>query len=297
MEDDEYKMKHFTYYSKIVMMIVVGIQFILFIVFIVSVHNVGSIMNNIYNNKEPYNDYYIRNHYLDDFQFIFEEQNQAIDTCFAFFIISFTIFLIESIVAFSCGGKCSENNEVFIIIFEKMNHILIILTFTIIQFLYVISCLIIPIYLDRVRTFKKYFEDCAKDDRDELNAFNQSIDGDIDSIETCISKYVGLLVVSFTFLFIFLFLYFIIINLYKEVCCNMRNICDRTSRCMENFFRCFYDNSYYVFTLCRKARDKNINEIQEEINNIKEEIARKTCEIQDMMKNNIDLRIENIELL
>ena len=29
-----------------------------------------------------------------------------------------------------------------------MNHILIILTFTIIQFLYVISCLIIPIYLD-----------------------------------------------------------------------------------------------------------------------------------------------------
>ena len=261
MEDDEYKMKHFTYYSKIVMMIVVGIQF------------------------------------------IFEEQNQAIDTCFAFFIISFTIFLIESIVAFSCGGKCSENNEVFIIIFEKMNHILIILTFTIIQFLYVISCLIIPIYLDRVRTFKKYFEDRAKEakisvpyiyDRDELNA---SIDGDIDSIETCISKYVSLLVVSFTFLFIFLFLYFIIINLYKEVCCNMRNICDRTSRCMENFFRCFYDNSYYVFTLCRKARDKKINEIQEEINNIKEEIARKTCEIQDMMKNNIDLRIENIELL
>ena len=193
MEDDEYKMKHFTYYSKIVMMIVVGIQFILFIVFIVSVHNVGSIMNNIYNNKEPdnyYYYYYIRNR-LDDFQFIFEEQNQAIDTCFAFFIISFTIFLIESIVAFSCGGKCSENNEVFIIIFEKMNHILIILTFTIIQFLYVISCLIIPIYLDRVRTFKKYFEDWAKEakisgpyfyDRD---AFNQSIDGDIDSIEIC----------------------------------------------------------------------------------------------------------------
>jgi len=181
--------------------------------------------------------------------------------------------------------------------------VLCILTFTIIQFLYVISCLIIPIYLDRVRTFKKYFEDWAKEakisvpyfyDRD---AFNQSIDGDIDSIETCISKYVSLLVVSFTFLFIFLFLYFIIINLYKEVCCNMRNICDRTSRCMENFFRCFYDNSYYVFTLCRKARDKKINEIQEEINNIKEEIARKTCEIQDMMKNNIDLRIENIELL
>jgi hypothetical protein len=251
-------------------------------------------MNNIYNNKELDNGYYIRN-LLVDFQFIFEEQNQAIDTCFAFFIISFTIFLIESIVAFSCGGKCSENNEVFIIIFEKMNHILIILTFTIIQFLYVISCLIIPIYLDRVRTFKKYFEDLAKEAK--ISAFNQSTDGDIDSIETCISKYVSLLVVSFTFLFIFLFLYFIIINLYKEVCCNMRNICDRTSRCMENFFRCFYDNSYYVFTLCRKARDKKINEIQEEINNIKEEIARKTCEIQDMMKNNIDLRIENIELL
>ena len=35
MEDDEYEMKDFTYYARIVMMIVLAIQLILFIVFIV----------------------------------------------------------------------------------------------------------------------------------------------------------------------------------------------------------------------------------------------------------------------
>ena len=34
MEDDDYKTRHFTYYSRIVMIIVTGIELILFIVFI-----------------------------------------------------------------------------------------------------------------------------------------------------------------------------------------------------------------------------------------------------------------------
>ena len=272
MEEDEYKMKHFTYYSKIVMMIVVGIQLILFIVFIVSVHNVSSIMNKISDNYKwiTFN-----------FTFIYDEQVQAIDTCFSFFIISFTVFLAEFIVNFSCKDNCCGYGICQTIFFE-LNHILIILTFTIIQFLYVISCLIIPIYLERVRTFKKKFFD--KDDED------------FDSVETCIKKYAALLVVSFVFLFIFLFLYFIIINLYKEVCCNMRNICDRTSRCMQSFFSCFYDNFYYFINCC-KMRESEFNELVKKIKKKREEIDGKTCEIQNLMKENIDLRIEKIELL
>jgi hypothetical protein len=251
MEDDDYKARHFTYYSKIVMMIVTGIELILFIVFIVVVHNVKSIMNKIYK-------HYIYYDSINDFSFIFDEQTQAIDACFAFFVISFVIFLVEFIVNFSCENKACENG-VLNLLFNQLNHILIILTFIIIQFLYVISCLIIPIYLDRVRTFKDYF------DENISNAFKDIKAPDIDSIDSCISKYAVLLAISFAFLFIFLFLYFIIINLYKEVCCNMRVICDRTNRCLANFGNCFFDNIFYFLSCC-KMKDTKLNTIVEQIN-------------------------------
>ena len=282
MEDDDYKARHFTYYSKIVMMIVTGIELILFIVFIVVVHNVKSIMNKIYK-------HYIYYGSINDFSFIFDEQTQAIDACFAFFVISFVIFLVEFIVNFSCENKACENG-VLNLLFNQLNHILIILTFIIIQFLYVISCLIIPIYLDRVRTFKDYF------DENISNAFKDIKAPDIDSIDSCISKYAVLLAISFAFLFIFLFLYFIIINLYKEVCCNMRVICDRTNRCLANFGNCFFDNIFYFLSCC-KMKDTKLNTIVEQIKKKKSEIAGKTSEIQNLMKENIDLRIENIQYL
>ena len=295
MEDDDYKTRHFTYYSKIVMMIVTGIQLILFIVFIVVTHNIQSIMNKIYTH---YNEYLKFNdgsgeHYdfqeINDFRFIFDEQTQAIDACFAFFVISFVIFLVEFIVNFSCENK-DCGNGVLNLLFNQLNHILIILTFIIIQFLYVISCLIIPIYLDRVRTFKDYF------DKEIDDKFKDKKEPDIDSIDSCVSKYAVLLAVSFAFLFIFLFLYFIIINLYKEVCCNMRVICDRSNRCLGNFGDCFFDNIFYFFTCCTN-KDPEINKLIEKITEKKREIAGKTSEIQNLMKENIDLRIENIQYL
>lgn len=296
MEDDDYKTRHFTYYSKIVMMIVTGIELILFIIFIVVIHNVQSIMNKIYNhynkiieftNEFGSLDYeYIK---INDFRFIFDEQTQAIDACFAFFVISFVIFLVEFIVNFSCENK-DCGNGVLNLLFNQLNHILIILTFIIIQFLYVISCLIIPIYLDRVRTFKDFFKESIRND------IKDTKEPDIDLIDSCISKYAVLLVVSFAFLFIFLFLYFIIINLYKEVCCNMRVICDRTNRCLGNFGDCFFDNIFYFFTCCT-MKDPELNDLIDQINNKKSEIAGKTSEIQNLMKENIDLRIENIQYL
>ena len=47
MEDDEYEMKDFTYYARIVMMIVLAIQLILFIVFIVVIYGVESDMDKL----------------------------------------------------------------------------------------------------------------------------------------------------------------------------------------------------------------------------------------------------------
>lgn len=291
MEDDDYRTRPFTYYSKIVMIIVTGIELILFIVFIVVVHNIKSIMYKIY---DHYNKYFeISGHYdeieIYDFRFIYDEQTQAIDACFAFFVISFFIFLVEFIVNFACEDK-DCGNGVLNLLFCELNHFLIILSFIIIQFVYLISCLIIPIYLDRVRTFKDYFKLAISDNVGDTKKT------DIDSIDSCVNKYAVLLAISFAFLFIFLFLYFIIINLYKEVCCNMRVICDRTNRCLGHFGNCFFDNIFYFFTCCT-MKNQEFNELVDQINQKKSEIAGKTSEIQNLMKENIDLRIENIQYL
>ena len=99
------------YYSRIVMMIIYVVQLILLIYFIVAIHNFNDIMSSIYDH-----------HYTDgtydayDFRIIFNEHNQDIDTCFAFFIISLFVFLLEFITYFTCPNHV-YNFEYFNTIF------------------------------------------------------------------------------------------------------------------------------------------------------------------------------------
>ena len=76
----------------------------------------------------------------------------------------------------------------------------------------------------------------------------------------------------------------------------MRIICDRTNRCMGSFFGWFFDNFYYFLNCC-KMRESKFNDLVNKIKEKKQDIAGKTCEIQNLMKENIDLRIVNIEYL
>ena len=166
--------------------------------------------------------------------------------------------------------------------FEKLcrdwNHLITILTFVIGQFLYIIACLIIPIYLHRVRTIDDFFD--GRLDKDEM-----------DLIDSSIARYAVCLVISFVFLVIFIFLYFIILNLYKGVCCDMIEICRNTNRCIDSFFGCFLDNINYVFQGCKKPEE--VIKIEKQ----RDKIAEITCSIQNEMKKNIELRVKNIELL
>lgn len=290
------------YYSRIVMMIIFAVQLILLIVFIVTIHGVDSIMTDIYHDMGqcklycPYNDYvcegreywYCSNDNIPDFRYIFNEQNQGIDTCFAFFIISFVAFLLEFILHFACE-KHEYSVAFFNIVFNELNHFMIILTFTIAQFLYVIGCLLIPIYLDRIRTLKDFFDD-------KKNYVSTKEKDNEELFDKCIGRYVGLLIIGFVFLFLFIFLYFIIINLYKGVCCEMTIICDRTHKCLGSFFGCFADNVYFICNKCER-RDKTINGILQNIEKKEKEMAEVTCSIQDLMKDNIDIRIKNMEYL
>ena len=294
------------YYSRIVMMIIFAVQLILLIVFIVTIHGVDSIMTDIYHDIGQckkifdctYNEYtedydcgykmYCSSKDVPDFRSIFNEQKQGIDTCFAFFIISFVAFLLEFILHFACENH-NYSVSIFNTIFNELNHFMIILTFTIAQFLYVIGCLLIPIYLDRIRTLKDFL-DINKKYKSSKGEDNEEL------FDICIGRYVGLLIIGFVFLFLFIFLYFIIINLYKGVCCEMTIICDRTHKCLGSFFGCFADNVYFIFNKCER-KDKEINDIVKNIKEKEKEMAGVTCSIQDLMKDNIEIRIKNMEYL
>lgn len=285
MEDNVFELKDFTYYSRIVMMIVLAIQFILFIIFIVFIHDVKDLMDKV-NTHVSYFFHYLEDPY--DISDIFHEQTQGIDTCISFFVISFVVFLIEFIVHFGF-----DNHDYkwffFNLIFNSLNHLLTLLSFILAQFLYVIACLIIPIYLDRVTSFKDIYELILI----PLSAFPEQ---DMEKIDSCIGKYAGLLVIAFVFLFIFIFLYFIIMNLYKGVCCDMYVICIKSNRCMGSFFGCFYDNVFFFCGACERRTEK-INQDNKDIENTKREIEIITKEIQSKMTDNIKLRAENIDYL
>ena len=275
-----FRMKDFTYYSYIVMMIVLSIQLILFIVFIVFAHTVGDEMQDV--NKKFYSSI--------DFDFVFKEQKSGVDTCFAFFIIAFVIYLIEFVFNFACND-CDFRYDTFRKYLGELNHFIIILTFLVSQFLYLICILIIPIYLERVRTLRDYLEPIVDDDFLEILTKD-----DLDTMDSCVAKYAGATVVAYVFLIIFIFLYFIILNLYIGTCCDMFTICKKTNDCFNNFGGCMRDNVYCIIN-CGKSKDPIIQTLKEEIEKKKIEIEKITCNIQNGLKNNIKLRVDNIEYL
>ena len=277
-EEVDYEMKDFTYYSRIVMMIIYGIQLILFIVFIVVIYGVESDMDKL-NEKIEKRMRLIESSF--DLKFIFSEQKQGIETCISFFIIAFVFFLVEFIFHFGCD-KHRYERPFFERLCRDWNHLITILTFVIGQFLYIIACLIIPIYLHRVRTL---------DETIDVLYYGLLREEETDLIDSSIARYAVCFVIAFVFLVIFIFLYFIILNLYKGVCCDMIEICRNTNRCIDSFFGCFLDNVNYVFQGCEKPPE--IIEIEKK----RKRIAEITCSIQNEMKKNIELRVKNIELL
>ena len=292
MVDDSY-LKDFRYYSRIVMFIICSIQFILFIVYIAVIYDVKDTIN-----ENPRISYFYCNnifHYFsqdidelcDDFKSIMREQGQGIAATFSFFIISYVIFFIECIIHFCCNNNNNNNNynnnnygnNLFDNICKDGNHFITLLTFIIAQFMYLIACLIIPIYLDRVRTIRDMFSKSFGKDMNEI-------------LGPCVNKYGALLAVAFTFLIIFIFLYFIIMNLYRDVCCDMTEICTRTESCLKEFFRCYYLQIRYIFTGCQRddGLDNELKELEGKVN-------KTVIEIKNLMAENLKLRCENINNL
>jgi hypothetical protein len=70
----------------------------------------------------------------------------------------------------------------------------------------------------------------------------------------------------------------------------MTIICDRTHKCLGSFFGCFANDVYFIFNKCERQDDIVIKEKEVEMAGV-------TCSIQDLMKDNIEIRIKNMEYL
>ena len=219
----------FSYYARIVMLIILSFEFILSIVFI---------------------------GVISEFKYYEKSQYPAICATFSLNFISFFFFVIEFIAYCTCQKETCNYENIRLILINH-NHFISLITFLICQFLYFVNCCIIPIYL-----------------RGE-------------SSEKQKKNYTGLVVVAYIFLCIIIFLDFIILNLYRMICCNMTNICNITKECCENFGKWFVD--VLCCRICNKETSVEITRLEEQKKEYIKNVSDLTGEIKHLLANNINL--------
>lgn len=299
---DNYYENKFAYYSRIVMMIILSIEFILNIIFLAIITDINSQVSILDLAEEK----------------VFKFHKDCISATFSLFFISYFVFVLELIAYCGCCMKtnCIENCE---IIFRKLNHLIILTTFLICQFLYFTQSMIIPVFLHRAKNlvfedlgvklneesgeefdekwgiewdrdwydnlYKKYID--VKDILDKYEKFEENIDK-INSIK---KKYSAMTALCIIFLVFIIFLDFIVINLYKSICCQMEIICQNTHNCMENFGRWFIDKISCI--CCIDSKDKNIIQLEEVKNQKDIEIFNLNGEIRNLMAQNMEINIKD----
>lgn len=250
--------RKFSYYSRIVILIILSIEFILNITCIAIIGEVKDSTKKL------------------DEKDIFKEHYKSISAIFALFFINFAIFLLVFII--NCTCQKSDCSQPFDFLFIDLNHFITLITFFICQFLYLIQCIIIPVYLQRVKNIinKNYYY------------------YSLDKIKhEAIKKYTSLTVVIYVFLFIILFLNFIVMNLYREICCKMESICKLTENCCENFGRWFLDKLSCFF--CQDEKEENIKVLERQGAERENEIDNLTGDIRNLMADNLELNVQSLE--
>ena len=258
--------KTFSYYARIVMIIILSIEFLLNIVFLGVISEIKDAHK--YSDKEEnlMNLLREKKRNLDGYNFnleniIFSDHYEAISAIFSLFFISFFFFVVEFIIFCSCmESDCPDYCN---ILGKELNHLITLITFFICQFLYFIDCLIIPVYFQRVTKilFKENYNDYKSLKR----------------------KYASLIVVAYVFLFIILFMDFIVLNLYKGICCEMTKICQKTQKCCKNFGWFLGDKLSFD---CLKESDEPLQDDKDSL-----EIYNLNGEIKNLLAKNIQIRI------
>ena len=277
----------FTYYSRIVMMIIMTIEFILNLIFLITIIEVKD--NKYEKDCEEYNTYYDYSSYyrrlygiigtLKAENDIFFHHYQGISASFSLFFISYFIFVIEFVTHFICENSCSY--DILELILRKLNHLIVLITFFIGQFLYLIDCMIIPVFYQRVdKLYFTYYEIFCNEK--EVKSIKSKIKG----------KYTLLIVLCFIFLFLILFLDFIVLNLYKGICCSMEEICTNTQKCCENFGRGFVNKLGIL--CCKNDNDEGIIQLEKLENENDREIHNLTGDIRHLLAQYVELSTKDL---
>ena len=273
--------RKFSYYSRIVMMIILSMQFLLNIIFLAVIIGIKDKYYEILSNSSWINAFckiYDCDYDKKEID-IFNYHYKGISATFSLFFISFFVFLIQFIAYCSCqNANCNEYIDK---LFKEFNHVSTLVAFFICQFLYFIECLIIPVYYQRIKYlhYEEYDSLYTKTKFDEIKH----------EIE---KKYISLIVVAFLFLFIILFLDFIVINLYKGICCRMEAICKNTENCCENFGGWFVDKLSCL--CCKDGKTITILDLEHVKNENDIKIYNLTGEIRNLMAQNIEINTKNI---
>ena len=184
---------------------------------------------------------------------IFKGQYKGIATISAFFFIFFIFFVLE--IFFSCVLKKS------FIWFG-------ILCFWISQLFYFTDFIMIPSYYSRIN----YLEE------EEIK--------DISDIKR---RYKSLIIISFIFTLFIIFFDFIVLNLYKDLCCQMDDICNNTLEFINNLCVCIKDIITRVICNSNNEEDEKIKKIVQESKDQKEKINSLNEEIKNLLSQHISL--------
>ena len=150
-----------------------------------------------------------------------------------------------------------------------------LITFFICQILYFIDCMIIPCYLQGIKNLH--------------SSTNSSVFEDL--LKLIKKKYISLTVVCFVFLFFILFLNIIVLNLYKDICCKMKNICNHTQKCCEYFFMCFLN--IFGCIMGMEIDSPKIIDLKNQEKEIDSKISNVNGDIKNLLAENVEININN----
>ena len=177
---------------------------------------------------------------------IFNAHYTGITTISSFFLIFFILFVIDVIVF------CN---------FTKKYHLFGRIFFWLAQVFYFIDLFMIPSYYGRMIYM----------DKEEISGIKK--------------RYIALIIISQLFALFIIFFDFIIINLYKDLCCEMDLICDNTFTCLNDFGKCIKDIISRIICQSKNEEDEEIKKIVQKSEDQKKQMNELNEEIKHLLLN------------
>jgi hypothetical protein len=188
---------------------------------------------------------------------IFKAHYSGIATISAFFFVFFILFIFEIVGFCVCKNNCSTFG---------------IILFWLSQVFYFIDLFMIP----------SYYSILIYDDKIKVKEFSNIKKG-----------YIKLIIISQIFSLFIIFFDFIIINLYKDLCCQMDEICDKTFAFLNNFGQCIKDIISRVICQSKNEEDEEIKKIVQLSEEQKVQMNKLNEEIKHLLSQHINLVVDS----